>query len=111
MKKIAEIFSESQLKTLEQDIPTPLYYRLYTLLKNAILDGTIDNGAQMPTEQQLADTFGVLASPEGGEGLVPNKLSNAWAIPAPIPATGLPPQQPSAALSGLAVLACPAEPM
>ncbi len=59
MKKIAEIFSESQLKTLEQDIPTPLYYRLYTLMKNAILDGTIDNGAQMPTEQQLADTFGV----------------------------------------------------
>ena len=59
MKTIAEIFSESQLKTLEKDIPTPLYYRLYTLMKNAILDGTIDNGAQMPTEQQLADTFGV----------------------------------------------------
>lgn len=59
MKTIAEIFSESQLKTLEQDIPTPLYYRLYTLLKNAILDGTMDNGSQMPTEQQLADTFGV----------------------------------------------------
>ena len=59
MKTIAEIFSETQLKTLEQDIPTPLYFRLYTLLKNAILDGTIDNGSQMPTEQQLADNFGV----------------------------------------------------
>ncbi|MFT6957769.1 MAG: GntR family transcriptional regulator [Halieaceae bacterium] len=59
MNKISEIFSESQLKTLEQDNPTPLYFRLYTLLKNAILDGTIEKGAQMPTEQQLADTFSV----------------------------------------------------
>jgi len=59
MQTIAEIFSESQLKTLEQDIPTPLYFRLYSLLKNAILDGTIETGAQMPTEQQLAETFAV----------------------------------------------------
>ncbi|MEH6570635.1 MAG: GntR family transcriptional regulator [Halioglobus sp.] len=59
MNKVAEIFSESQLKTLQQDIPTPLYFRLYTLLKNAILDGTIELGAQMPTEQQLAETFAV----------------------------------------------------
>jgi GntR family transcriptional regulator len=59
MNKIAEIFSESQLKTLEQDNPTPLYFRLYSLLKNAILDGTIEKGAQMPTEQQLAETFAV----------------------------------------------------
>ena len=57
MKKISEIFSESQLKTLQQDIPTPLYFRLYSLLKNAILDGTMENGVQMPTEQQLAATF------------------------------------------------------
>jgi GntR family transcriptional regulator len=28
-------------------------------MKQAILDGTIDNGAQMSTEQQLAATFGV----------------------------------------------------
>jgi len=59
MTSIAEIFSESQLQTLQSDTPTPLYYRLYSLLKNAILDGTIETGAQMPTEQQLADTFGV----------------------------------------------------
>jgi len=59
MKTIAEIFSETQLQTLQQDLPTPLYFRLYSLLKNAILDGTIGNGAQMPTEQQLAETFGV----------------------------------------------------
>jgi len=59
MQKIAEIFSETQLKTLQQDIPTPLYFRLYSLLKNAILDGTIENGGQMPTEQQLAENFSV----------------------------------------------------
>jgi GntR family transcriptional regulator len=59
MNSIAEIFSETQLQALQSDTPTPLYYRLYSLLKNAILDGTIDTGAQMPTEQQLAETFGV----------------------------------------------------
>lgn len=59
MNSIAEIFSESQLQALQQDLPTPLYFRLYSMLKNAILDGTIGNGAQMPTEQQLAETFGV----------------------------------------------------
>jgi GntR family transcriptional regulator len=59
MNKISEIFSETQLKTLEQDTPTPLYFRLYTLLKNSILDGTMEYGAQMPTEQQLAETFAV----------------------------------------------------
>jgi len=59
MNSIAEIFSETQLQALQQDLPTPLYFRLYSLLKNAILDGTIAKGAQMPTEQQLAETFGV----------------------------------------------------
>ena len=59
MNSIADIFSENQLQTLEQDVPTPLYFRLYSLLKNAILDGTIGNGEQMPTEQQLAETFKV----------------------------------------------------
>lgn len=59
MSSIAEIFSESQLQALQQDAPTPLYFRLYSLLKNAILNGTIANGVQMPTEQQLAEAFGV----------------------------------------------------
>ena len=59
MDPIAEIFSEAQLQALSGDAPTPLYFRLYSLLKDAILNGTIDKGAQMPTEQQLAETFGV----------------------------------------------------
>jgi len=37
----------------------PLYHRLYSVLKGAILDGTIPYDAQMPTEQQLAATFDV----------------------------------------------------
>lgn len=59
MGSMTDIFSESQLQALNRDAPTPLYFRLYSLLKDSILNGTIDNGAQMPTEQQLAETFGV----------------------------------------------------
>ena len=35
----------------------PLYHQLYAVLKAAILDGTVAYGAQMPTEQQLAENF------------------------------------------------------
>lgn len=37
----------------------PLYHQLYSVLKAAILDGTIPYDEQMPTEQQLAATFDV----------------------------------------------------
>lgn len=37
----------------------PLYHQLYTILKDAILDGTIGYDARMPTEQQLVTTFDV----------------------------------------------------
>ena len=37
----------------------PLYHQLYSVLKAAILDGTIPYDAQMPTEQQLTKTFDV----------------------------------------------------
>jgi GntR family transcriptional regulator len=37
----------------------PLYHQLYSVLKDAILDGTIPFDAQMPTEQQLTATFDV----------------------------------------------------
>jgi GntR family transcriptional regulator len=59
MNSIAQIFSEAQLKALSQNSPTPLYYQLYSLLKESIRNGTIGNGMQMPTEQQLAESFGV----------------------------------------------------
>jgi len=37
----------------------PLYHQLYSVLREAILNGTIAFDAQMPTEQQLAATFDV----------------------------------------------------
>ena len=37
----------------------PLYHQLYSVLKSAILNGTIAYDSQMPTEQQLAATFDV----------------------------------------------------
>lgn len=37
----------------------PLYHQLYSVLKAAILDGTIPFDAQLPTEQQLIRTFDV----------------------------------------------------
>ncbi len=37
----------------------PLYHQLYSVLHEAIVDGTIPFAAQMPTEQQLAATFNV----------------------------------------------------
>lgn len=59
MKSITDIFSSKELASLHGDTPTPLYFQLYSLLKNAILNGTIGTGAQMPTEQQLAEAFSV----------------------------------------------------
>ncbi len=56
---ISTLFSERELDSLQSEAPTPLYYQMYTLLKNRILDGSIPHGTQMPTEQQLAEAFSV----------------------------------------------------
>lgn len=56
---INQLFSERELGSLQSEAPTPLYYQMYTLLKNRILDGSIPDGTQMPTEQQLAEAFSV----------------------------------------------------
>ncbi|MEX0828091.1 MAG: GntR family transcriptional regulator [Haliea sp.] len=59
MTPIAEIFTQKEIAAIHAGAPTPLYYRLYCLLKNSILTGTIEHGAQMPTELILSETFGV----------------------------------------------------
>jgi GntR family transcriptional regulator len=59
MDSLADIFGQAQGRELRQDAPTPLYFQLYSLLKQAILNGTVANGSQMPTEQQLAESFKV----------------------------------------------------
>jgi GntR family transcriptional regulator len=56
---ISKLFSPRDLGSLQTEAPTPLYYQMYTLLKNRILDGSIPHGTQMPTEQQLAEAFSV----------------------------------------------------
>ncbi|MEH6549236.1 MAG: GntR family transcriptional regulator [Pseudomonadales bacterium] len=56
---IDELFSQRDLDSLRSEAPTPLYFQMYTLLKNRIIDGSIPHGTQMPTEQQLAAAFSV----------------------------------------------------
>ena len=59
MSDTATLFSEQDLENLNKESPTPLYFQLYSLLKARILDGTLPFGQRMPTEEQLASTFGV----------------------------------------------------
>jgi GntR family transcriptional regulator len=51
--------SEWQLAQQGPMSRAPLYHQLYSILKAAILDGTIPFDARMPTEQQLVGAFDV----------------------------------------------------
>jgi len=53
------VFSQKQTRSLSKDLPTPLYFQLYTLLKSGILDGHYVDGSLLPTEGQLSEEFGV----------------------------------------------------
>ncbi len=57
MIELHTVFSQKQRQALSKDLPTPLYFQLYKLLKNGILDGTFINGSQLPTEGQLSEEF------------------------------------------------------
>ncbi len=59
MSSIDSLISPRQRKTLDPESHAPLYYQLYSLLKNLILNGTLPTGTLMPAEQQLSETFGV----------------------------------------------------
>ncbi len=59
MTALDTLFSQRDRDGLSKESPTPLYYQLYTLLRGMILDGTLPFGERMPTEEQLAETFGV----------------------------------------------------
>ena len=56
---LSSLKAEWQLARNGSIARAPLYHQLYSVLKAAILDGTIAYGAQMPTEQQLAKKFEV----------------------------------------------------
>jgi len=53
------LFSKRLRDGLSSDAPTPLYFQLFSLLKNMILDGTLPYGERIPTEEQLAAVFDV----------------------------------------------------
>ncbi len=59
MASMAELFTERELRLIQDDAPTPLYFQLFTLLKNRILNGSIPYGEKMPTEEELAKGFSV----------------------------------------------------
>ncbi len=44
---------------LIEDSPTPLYYQLYSHIKHNILNGTLEDGAQLPTELGLSQSFNI----------------------------------------------------
>lgn len=56
---LSSLKSEWQLAHNGAMARLPLYHQLYSVLKGAILDGTIPYGKRLPTEQQLAETFDV----------------------------------------------------
>jgi GntR family transcriptional regulator len=59
MPDIETLFSQYARQGLSKASPTPLYFQLYDLLKQLILNGTLPRGERMPTEEQLAEAFGV----------------------------------------------------
>lgn len=46
-------------RLLRNDLPTPLYHQMFTLLRDRILSGDIPCGSRIPTEFDLAEAFGV----------------------------------------------------
>jgi GntR family transcriptional regulator len=60
MSSVIELLvNERKNAALHSDTPTPLYHQMYMMLKNNIINGRIAQGTQMPTEQQLAESFSV----------------------------------------------------
>ena len=55
----AILFSKSQRNRVSENVPSPLYYQLYRLIKAYILDGTFHHGEKLPSEKELAEGFNV----------------------------------------------------
>ena len=53
------LLSSNAHKLLRNDLPTPLYHQMFSLLRDRILSGEIPRGMRIPTEFELADSFGV----------------------------------------------------
>ena len=49
-------------KTLDKNVPIPLYFQLKSLILNEIKSGAIPSGDTIPTENQLAEHFQISRS-------------------------------------------------
>ncbi|MEO8778135.1 MAG: GntR family transcriptional regulator [Rhodanobacter sp.] len=56
---IDQLRSPGLKKLLYADLPTPLYYQMFTILRDHVLSGEAPVGTQLPTEFELAESFGV----------------------------------------------------
>lgn len=88
---------------LRSESPTPLYHQIFTLLRERVLRGELVHGAQLPTEFELADSFGVsritakrALDQLAAEGLVERRRGKGTHVihrvepkPVPSPLTGL----------------------
>jgi GntR family transcriptional regulator len=48
-----------KITRLNENSPTPLYFQLYSLIKQNILNGNLEDGTQLPTEATLSKAFDI----------------------------------------------------
>ncbi len=56
---LSALLDSNAHRLLRNDLPTPLYHQMFTLLRDRILNGEIPRGSRIPTEFDLAEGFGV----------------------------------------------------
>jgi len=54
-----DLLGKLNRRTIDPHSPAPLYYQLYTMLRDAIASGALRSGSKMPSEKELAATFDV----------------------------------------------------
>ena len=54
-----DLMGKLNRRTVDPSSPAPLYYQLYTMLRDAIASGALRSGSRMPSEKELAATFDV----------------------------------------------------
>ena len=53
------LLSKYHHEVLDPGSPTPLYHQLYSMLRDCILGGVLEDGSRMPSEKELSMTFKV----------------------------------------------------
>ncbi len=54
-----DLLGKLNRRTVDPQSPAPLYYQIYTMLRDAIVSGALLSGSRMPSEKELATTFDV----------------------------------------------------